>query len=154
MTEKKQGYTKPDYSLRCQHCSIGVDDGGQNIGGLIARQRVTCQIGPGYSVHVATIGRCINDGHWLPTGEKSDPCHAIHSCEMELDGRKLNITEDGVLNCCKNSQGNHFYLGELKDGHIDMIDTPAMPTPPPPPQTPDYNPDKFTQSPEVEDVPF
>ena len=140
----KTGYTKPDNTVRCRFCSVGVDESGQTIGGLIASQRVTCQMEPGRSIHVATIQRCINDEHWRPDGSKAPACNRIAKIEMEFDGRRLNLSEDNIRACCQQSQGNQFDLTELETGKINIVECPMFPkhihTP-----APDYDPNKYTE---------
>ena len=143
--QKKQGYTKSDNAIRCGFCSVGVNESGVNIGGLIASHRVTCQIAPGKSVLVATVGRCINDGQWQPDGKKSDPCGRIFEIKMEFDGRRLNLSEDNIRACCQQSQGNLFDLTELETGKINIVDCPMFPKHGHIPVT-NYNPDKYTEA--------
>ena len=144
------GYTKPDYIVRCKFCSMGVDETGQNIGGLIASQHITCQVESGRSAHIATIQRCINNEHWRPDGSKTTACNRIAGIKIEPNGRRLNLSKEHILNCCRQSQGNHFTLNELQSGKITIIDIPKKL------QTfthPDYDPNKFTEA-VIEDVQF
>jgi len=146
---KKTGYTKSDNAIRCPSCSVGVNESGQNVGGLIASQRVICQIEPGKSVLIATIGRCINDGQWLPNGKKSDGCNQITEIKVEFDGRRLNISEDNIRACCQRSQGNLFTLVELESGQVGVKDDhtvkPRVEKP--------YDPDRFHEQ-NIDEVPF
>lgn len=141
--QSKQGFTKKDHAIRCGFCSTGKNESGVNIGGLIASQRVSCQIEPGKSVLVATIGRCINDGQWLPDGTKSNPCGRIFEVKMEFDGRRLNLSEDNIRACCQQSQGNLFELSELEAGQINIVDCPIFPKRA---EAPTYDPNKFTEA--------
>jgi len=137
---KQQGYTAPEFAVRCPRCSV-----------LLAAQRVTGQMESGGSMLVATMARCINLGQWREDRHKTPKCGKIYNLQLTEEAMNLGLVKSRVLNCVKDSEGNHFTLKELQQGHIDFVDTPktqqSFEEVMNPPQN--YNPDQFTEQEDV-----
>ena len=143
MAKSKTGYTKTDNTVRCRRCSVGVGEGGENIGAPVGRQGVTCQVEPGRAVLVATLGRCTKEINEYRNGVLIPDCNAIYNFKMEPEGVRFGLEKRKVLNCVRHSQGNYFELSELEAGKIDTVACPMFPKGA---VDADYVPGKFTES--------
>ena len=108
------------FEVRCPHCSIGTDQHGQNIGGLVSSQDVGMVVRKDKTVLIARIGRCINLGGPRKDGSIAPPCERILSFEGTNEMDKYRITKNSVMNCLQHSRGNLFTLKELQQGFIRL----------------------------------
>lgn len=151
---KSGGYSAPDNVARCIKCSVGVSNDGRNIGAPIARRDISCQMAPGRSVLVATIGQCTKEMNEFRNGVLLPDCNALYNFKMEPDGLRLGLSKRNVLNCIRHSNGNNFELKELQCGQCVFVDSPETVKPDITVKTEKpYDPNQYTEQ-AIDDVPF
>lgn len=132
-TDKKQGWTEPDNTVRCPHCC--AEAGGQRAGTPLSEITV----------------KVMSDDPWIPVAKATicRRCRRIYRVFLLPDAQKLRITRIGIGRCLKATRcAESFKINELQSGIMDevvlsetvkkaMIDHPCRS---------EYNPDKYIQS--------
>jgi hypothetical protein len=120
-----KGYTERDNYNRCVKCSIGRNESGASIGGILGEYTARVLTESGKMDTIATFWRCSNGGGWDLDGKKEPPCEQVYNLKPLPIAHELGIHKMTLLRMINRSHGYLYTLKELRQGYMDTGELPG-----------------------------